>query len=404
MGDFATSFETGWNIGSDIVAAKLVKQEKERAKKLLEDFQAKVEEYQISGNEITYSEKLQLGVLVSQLGQTYATTFDSINTAQSNYDKEKMTQEAQNLRNKNDNLTILIKEMKDNPYLSGADLSAFDKITGLNLSQLWNKETIDKIKNNELSKEEFNEKLGITGKLPEEYRKPYMEQQGIIQPGLEATTTAPKAAGISDYNSAVNYLKNYANSKMSDENFYKVRDGTAAKFGLDLSNMTRESLKEPEKVIGKSTKGISAQDFLFGDKLGTNIFAGMDLNTLTDEDKTSIRNYYNLNKSFIIPEELPQVEAYLTQLGVDLNAPIINPETTIETTPQPGLIQKGVNWVKNAWNQQKGYPVTSMQGTPTMQGTKKDYTTMTVDELYELADKQNDAGAYAELKRRGYIK
>lgn len=259
---------------------------------------------------------------------------------------------------------------------------------------------------------------------------------GYIPTYQKPITTEPKAAGISDYNGAANYLKNYANSNMSDENFNKIRDGIATKFGLDLSGMTRESLKETSKQENvyyssgeeamsnspdianmdkepvmvdvnrwkvnyiRKTKGtgedITIQDYLFNDTKGYGIISGKDMNALTEQDKIDITNIHNTKKQFLSPEVLQKVEEYLTGFGIDLNPPATSePKPTPESeVKQPGFFSKFNEKVKAyGKNLQEKFS-----------GTQKDYTTMTIDELYELADKQNDAGAYAELKKRGYIK
>ena len=65
--------------------------------------------------------------------------------------------------------------------------------------------------------------------------------------------TEVKVAGISDYNSAATYLSKFVNSPL--DVFNKEKASIQNKFGIDVSNITQESLREPEKV----SKGIEPE-------------------------------------------------------------------------------------------------------------------------------------------------
>jgi len=387
---FATGLQAGSNlVSSDIVQKIGLKKERKRAGKLLEEFNAKLEEYQLSDNELSYSEKVQLAVLANQIGSDYAKSLDELNASQSSFDKEKMSQEYQTLRNKNDLLATLIKEIKDNKYLSQADLSALDEITGIQFSKLWNKETIDGIRNEETKQQTLDNVFGVAKELPTEYTMPYMAGQGV--PGLEGLqpTTAPKAPGISDYKGAVDYLSKFINTDPTT--FNKIKAGFQNQFpNIDMSSITQESIREPEKIT--KTKAVDSNDILFG----TNGIMKAYINSgsqLGDEQKAEILNNYNLIKPSLSADVRTQVEDYLKQIGIDVNAPVEAPipEPTPET-PQPGPLQKGVNAVKN-W--------LGMKGTPQQQG-QQDYTAMGDDELADLA-LTGDQAAINELKRRGLL-
>ena len=96
---FAAGLQAGSNlVSSDIVQSIGLKKERKRAGKLIEEFKAKLEEYQLSDNELTQYEKIQLSVLANQIGQDYAKSLDELNSSQSSFDKEKMSQEYQTLR------------------------------------------------------------------------------------------------------------------------------------------------------------------------------------------------------------------------------------------------------------------------------------------------------------------
>jgi len=91
---------------------------------------------------------------------------------------------------------------------------------------------------------------GQAATLPMDVRDEYLRSKGINIP--EATIT-PKTAGISDYNSAATYLSKFVNSPL--DVFNKEKASIQNKFGIDVSNITQESLREPEKV----SKGIEPE-------------------------------------------------------------------------------------------------------------------------------------------------
>lgn len=393
MGDFSAGFGTGFEIGAII-------KEKQKAKKALEQVKIALEEWRLSGKEPSYVDKILMSTLMNQVGQNYAASFQSIDSDNAAMNREKLTQDAQNLRDMNNNVlnfTKFIQTSIEDGTIGLIDWNQFKSLMppGFDINKFLDKDTITKLQDKSTRQEALDEVMGITKNLPEEYRKGYMEQQGVIQPGLEAIPETPKAAGISDYNSAANYLKNYANSKMSDENFNKIRDGIATKFGLDLSGMTRESLRKV--VTPKAGEIITAEDVIAG-KLSI-IPSSVDLTPgePTEEEKNIIRTNYKRIKDTLAEDVQKQVENWLLQINIDVNA--IAP--TPEPIPEPEVKQPGF-W-SNLNTKVKTYGK-NLQEKFSNQGTQKDYTTMTIDELYELADKQNDAGAYAELKRRGYIK
>ncbi len=402
---FSTGFGAGYGIGSDIAAKRLAKKEKERAKKLTEELQAKIEAIQTSGVEPSYYEKLELGVLASQIGETMAKTVGDINAAQSNLDIKKVGEAGANLRNINDNLTVLIKEIGENPTTFGAvNLKILDDITGKNISQYINKEAIDNIGKKKEQSTAIEQGIDVMGKLPEEYRMAYGEQAGVVPAGLQATPKEPTALSAKDNWAIENYKTGKINFDQLSKYMgtYITPEGSSGKSAkekeVELAKQYGATNEEIKNVlIGRSNTpkagqtgagGVTAQDFLFGDEIaGGNIFAGIDMNNLTEEDKTSIRNYYNLNKSFIDPSELPQVEAYLQQLGVNLNPPAPEPEPTTEElpteAPQPGLLQKAGNFIKNTWQK-----ATAPGGTPAYQGKSgKDQYGYTIGEQKDVNGK-----------------
>jgi hypothetical protein len=425
---FAAGFQVGWGAGQDIAAGLAVKREKKRAGKLLEEFKAQLEEFQLSDNELTYYEKVQLSFLANQIGSTYAKSYDEITSAQASYDKEKMVQEYQSLSKKNELFATLIKEIKDNKYLSQADLSALDEITGLPLSKLWNKETMDKIKNDELSTEEFNNKLGIAKTIGTDYAKPYLEQQGVIEPGLKANPPAPTGLSAKDNWAIEHYnLPEGSPEKISFDQLCRYMGATpetperATALENDIAAMKEYGASNEEiknHLIGKSNTpktgtSPSVQDYLFNVDLGFGIVSSKDLNALTPQDKTDIANIHNTRKQFLNPEALQQVEAYLTGFEIDLNPPTIpTPEEAPLPEPEakPGPIQKGINYMKKVWNSPVPTGTIPKAPTPTLSIEQKEalISSLSKEELFNQMKGLDPSDPmykllYAEAQKRGYI-
>jgi len=405
---FATGLQAGSNlVSSDIVQKIGLKKERKRAGKLLEEFNAKLEEYQLSDNELSYSEKVQLAVLANQIGSDYAKSLDELNASQSSFDKEKMSQEYQTLRNKNDSLTTLIKEMKDNPYLSQANLLALDEMTGMPFSKLWNKEIIDGIRNEETKQQTLNNVFGVAKELPTEYTMPYMAGQGV--PGLEGLEPTPKETPQMSAADSF-FIERWQKGEFSTDTLLKHFSAyidedkrTTIQKELDYGKgqgitFTPEEVKK--KILGTAGGGGTIQDpndVLFG----TNGIMKAYINSgsqLGDEQKIEIRNNYNLIKPSLNADVRTQVEEYLKQIGIDLAETLPTPEPTPEPTATKPSLLKGI------WNK-----LTTPGGTPAYKGTtpqvsqgQKDYTAMTADELADLA-LFGDTLAIEELKRRGLI-
>jgi len=151
----------------------------------------------------------------------------------------------------------------------------------------------------------------------------------------------------------------------------------------------KQGYEKPAGAGGAKSKAVDPNDVLFG----TNGIMKDYINSgsqLGEQQKTEIRNNYNIIKPSLSAEVRTQVEDYLQQIGIDLNPPAETPipEPTPEAA-QPNLLQKGANAVKN-WLGQKGTPKPS------------DYATMTEEVLFKLAS-EGDQLAYEEAKRRGII-
>lgn len=95
---------------------------------------------------------------------------------------------------------------------------------------------------------------------------------------------------------------------------------------------------------------------------------------LTNEENAEIRNNYNAIKE-TLPDEIKSViESQLQRYGISLEAPA-EAEVLLDIKKKP------------FWQSEQKY-----------------YQGLTVEELYQLADKEDDKKAYEELKKRGLIK
>jgi len=371
MGDFSSSFGMGFEIGSII-------KEKRKAKKILEQVQNTIQEWKISGEEPSYVDKVLMSVLLNQAGTSYAASFADIENNKNTMDREKLSQDGMNLRTLNDNGMSLLKMIETSAKEGTLGLIDWFQVPkemfppNFDLNKFLSKDTITKLQNDDTRQAALDEVMGITKALPEEYRKGYMEQAGVIPEGLQPTT-APKAPGISDYKGAVDYLSKFVNTDPTT--FNKIKAGFQNQFpNIDMSSITQESIREPEKAVaGTKPKIQDPNDVLFG----TNGIMKNYINSgsqLGEEQKTEIRNNYNLIKPSLNANVRTQVEDYLQQIGIDVSAVIEEPEVLLD-------IKKKPFW-QSDW---------------------KYYQSLTVEELYQLADKENDKKAYDELKRRGKI-
>jgi len=385
MGEFSTGFGTGFQIGAII-------KEKKVAKKALEEVKNVLQEWQLSGKEPSYVDKLMLGLTATKVGDNYSRIFGDITNNKDSYDKEKMSQNAINLREYNAQVLNFVKMIQTSAKEGTLDLIPWDSVQSLmpdvDLSEVLN--NIPALKKKQEETQTRAEAIDIYGKTPESIRQAVGEQAGLIPEGLEPTT-APKAPGISDYKGAVDYLSKFVNTDPTT--FNKIKAGFQNQFpNIDMSSITQESIREPEKAVTPTKPKIQdPNDILFGTNgiMKDYINRGVPLG---EEQKTEIKNNYNLIKPSLSADVRTQVEDYLKQIGIDVNAPVEAPipEPQPEAA-QPGLLQKGVSAVKG-WLGMKG---TTQQG-------QQDYTAMGDDELADLA-LTGDQAAIDELKRRGLL-
>ena len=242
MSDTSTSFAQGFEIG-------IIIKEKQKAKKALEQVQQTLQEWKLSGKEPSYVDKILMSTMLNNVGQSYAASFQSIDNNKANMDQEKLAQDAMTLRSMNENVLNFVKQtsaMIEDGTIDMIDWTQFKDMFSFDITKMLNRETIDKLKDENTRQEALEEITGVAKILPEEYRKGYMEQAGVIPEGLQPTT-APKAPGISDYKGAVDYLKNFSKVTTSPDTFNKVKAGLQNKFpDIDMSDITQESLREPE--------------------------------------------------------------------------------------------------------------------------------------------------------------
>ena len=258
------------------------------------------------------------------------------------------------------------------------------------------------------------------GQSPAGVQESIAESVAGQTPGLEGvqfkqeavTPEAPPTPKSSDYTSAVNYLSKFVNAK--PEVFNSIKEGYQKQFpNMDISAITQQSLKEPERVVSGGAGGtpppegeVTAGQKRTYDMASSVMFGSSDWVTgiskpgiisqsisnklnmgdkLTEEENTEVRNNYNAIKG-TLPDEIKSViESQLKRYGISLEAPAPTPTPPPEVK-QPGMIEKGVTAVKD-WLGKK----------------EKDYTTMSEEELYKLA-MDGDKLAYEEAKRRGIVK
>ncbi len=88
---------------------------------------------------------------------------------------------------------------------------------------------------------------------------------------------------------------------------------------------------------------------------------------LTEEEKTEVRNNYNMIKGTFSEKVAVTkiVESQLKRYGISLEAPVV-PEVTPEVTPQPSLLQRGVDKVKSVIGAGPDIqPIWGLEGQPT---------------------------------------
>ena len=186
MGDFSSGFGTGFQIGAII-------KEKKIAKKATEDLQAALQEWQMSGKEPSYVDKLMLGLTATKVGENYSRIFGDIINNQASYDKEKMSQNAINLREYNAQVLNFVKMIQTSAKEGTLDLIPWDSVQALmpdvDLSEVLN--NIPALKEKQEETQTRAEAIDIYGKTPESIRQAVGEQAGLIPTGLEPT---PKEA------------------------------------------------------------------------------------------------------------------------------------------------------------------------------------------------------------------
>lgn len=158
----------------------------------------------------------------------------------------------------------------------------------------------------------------------------------------------------------------------------------------------KQKYEKPEaaKAAAKG-KVQDPNDVLFG----TNGIMKDYINTggqLGEEQKVEIRNNYELIKPSLSADIRTQVEDYLRQIGVDVNAPAEEPipEPEPEAT-QPGPLRKAWDYLTKPGGRSPAYKGNTQQG-------QQDYTAMSDDQVADLA-LTGDQAAIEELKRRGLL-
>jgi len=258
--------------------------------------------------------------------------------------------------------------------------------------------------------------------LPQEVRAEYLRSKGEPIPTIEKEGTplsgrdkiminAYKSGSIS-FDNFLKYMGAYIEPEKSTALEEKIQ--TAIQYGASneeikdmLVGKTAEKVTpEGEITAGQKRAYDMASSILFGSSdwvtgiskpgiISMSISNKLNMGQpLTEEEKAEVRNNYNSIKGTLPEETKSIIESQLQRYGISLEAPIITEEPTITPKPEP----------KKWWEFWKKGTTTTTETTPTeTTPVKKDYTTMTEEELYNLA-MAGDKEAYEEAKRRGLIK
>lgn len=203
---------------------------------------------------------------------------------------------------------------------------------------------------------------GQAGKLPMDIRDEYLRSKGIDIP--QAADQPPTELELqADTKKKLDYA--YATGNASHFN------QTAKSLGVPTTFDTyKQKYEKPEGEKTKAPKAVDPNDVLFGTNGIMKDYIGSG-SQLGDEQKTEIRNNYDIIKPSLDENTQKQVEDYLEQIGIDVDAVIGEP--TVDVIPK-----KKPFWISD-W---------------------KYYQGLSDEELYYLADKKDDKKAYEELKKR----
>lgn len=245
------------------------------------------------------------------------------------------------------------------------------------------------------------------GKLPTEAKVPFLEREGVEMPEVAPEIKAPTVAE-KKYDWAI---ENYRTGKISFDQLSKFmgtggevdsKSLTAKQQEVELMKQygaTTEQIKN--KLLGVGEEKVAPEgEISAGEKrtfdMASSVMFGssdwvtgiskpgiisMDISnklnmgqTLTEEENTEVRNNYNAIKGTLPSEIQNVIESQLQRYGISLEAP-----------PEPEVL---LDIKKKSF----------------LQSDKKYYGGLSVEELYQLADKEDDKKAYEELKKRGLIK
>lgn len=244
---------TGFQIGQQAKEWKWQKAEKERIQKEKDDlaesvsiFNKKLESYYADGT-LSDDEKLQLHT--AYLGSAYNVQ----EVIKGSYDAI-MKMDKDTLENNLNWLKFYRESLGDLDPSNIPQLYEYTKgqMIGEKGKQMF-------VAGDNLLKKQYEEKQKqkpVSFQSPEELLKVYPDSSYTYSAdagGYIPTFTKPteiKTPGISDYNSAATYLSKFVNSPL--DVFNKEKASIQNKFGIDVSNITQESLREPEKAVEKA--------------------------------------------------------------------------------------------------------------------------------------------------------
>lgn len=168
------------------------------------------------------------------------------------------------LQSEIDNINAVLDFSKELNFTNIEEMKAFGKkLTQPDAKMQWDL-IIKSIENrkNPAQPEVFPTAEALRAKYPEAGVR-YTEQGYVPTFGEVTPSEAPKTPGITDYNSAINYLSKFVNAPI--DTFNKIKAGFQSQFpNIDLSAVTQESLREPEKVTGMEKPRVTSLPQLEG--------------------------------------------------------------------------------------------------------------------------------------------
>lgn len=323
---FAGGFQTGLGLGMERKKIKMLQEEQKRAEKLAKEKEENAMNWLNSNKDSLVNFQTQPQDIRNML------IFESIKYSDDWHDYLRDCEDAlqtgdlEELKHLNDMEEEKIKAERDMLGLGVRPENAF-------IGKHYSEENMNYLKKLQMGKLPIKP-IGI---------KMYEEEFGELPPEVKKP----------DLPGAITYLKKFPNP--TSEQFSNLKTGAERYFNVDLSNVTQESLWKPEVpeitpggeiTAGEKRTYDMASSVLFGSSdfvtgitkpgiISSMISSKLNMGqSLTEEEKTEVRNNYNLIKGTLPSEIISSVEAQLQRYGIPLEAPVIEPTITPEAEPK----------------------------------------------------------------------